>query len=421
MEILPNDDDWACFLDHDAMFTTTNWYNQLNELISSNSEIGAFGAMTNRVGYPPQLVGNIDLMSNDIEYHRNVGEHLYKNHYSELFFPKETTHYSGVFILLKKKTWKEINGFSEDGFLRVDNDFRLRLHKNKIKFAIARGVYVYHWYRFSDKYHEEESSDGHLGDRPYERLEILQKQYAEKKDELTLNDIFFFTEPWWTLKKKYKMIEQIPAYCLYMKDRENYIKNFFNGLNLDISFILGIDKNQININAMIDQEKIIKWPRLNEGRVACHLGHIKILETFLKSNKERCIIFEDDLCTSYEKDKINKHLENIFHNLPEDCDVLFLGYCHENCEEIVVENEYISRADDPRCRHAYSVNRHAAETIIHETSTMSENGDLMMGWLFQKNKLKAYLANHVMFEQNRHELGSKLGNVAAHSHCSELK
>ena len=104
MEILPNDDDWACFLDHDAMFTTTNWYNQLNELISSNSEIGAFGAMTNRIGYPPQLVGNIDLMSNDIEYHRNVGDHLYKNHYNELFFPKETTHYSGVFILLKKKT-----------------------------------------------------------------------------------------------------------------------------------------------------------------------------------------------------------------------------------------------------------------------------------------------------------------------------
>ena len=52
---------------------------------------------------------------------------------------------------------------------------------------------------------------------------------------------------------------------------------------------------------------------------------------------------------------------------------------------------------------------------------MSENGDLMMGWLFQKNKLRAYLANHVMFEQNRHELGSKLGNVATHSHCSELK
>ena len=33
MELLPNDDDWACFLDHDAIFTPATWYKQLNALI----------------------------------------------------------------------------------------------------------------------------------------------------------------------------------------------------------------------------------------------------------------------------------------------------------------------------------------------------------------------------------------------------
>ena len=72
MELLPNDDDWACFLDHDAMFTTSNWYHQLETIIKNNPDVGAFGARTNRVANTFQLVGNINLMSNDLEYHRNV-------------------------------------------------------------------------------------------------------------------------------------------------------------------------------------------------------------------------------------------------------------------------------------------------------------------------------------------------------------
>ena len=78
MEILPNDDDWACFIDHDAMFTTSNWMNQLHDIIHKNPSIGAFGARTNRVGYSWQLLGNIDVDNHDIKYHRAIGQHLQK-------------------------------------------------------------------------------------------------------------------------------------------------------------------------------------------------------------------------------------------------------------------------------------------------------------------------------------------------------
>ena len=33
MEMLPNDDDWGCFVDHDAMFTTPTWYNMINKIV----------------------------------------------------------------------------------------------------------------------------------------------------------------------------------------------------------------------------------------------------------------------------------------------------------------------------------------------------------------------------------------------------
>ena len=51
------DDDWACFLDHDAMFTTLDWYHQMESLIAEYPGAGCFTAMTNRVGNPAQIVG----------------------------------------------------------------------------------------------------------------------------------------------------------------------------------------------------------------------------------------------------------------------------------------------------------------------------------------------------------------------------
>jgi GT2 family glycosyltransferase len=160
MEILPNDDDWACFLDHDAMFTTDDWYKQLNDIIGREPSIGAFGCRTNRAGYKWQLVGNIDVDNHDIGYHRAIGKHLQNTHYyrtspgSLLGHNREPrpSRFSGVVILVKKSTWKRIGGFKQTGFLAVDDDLRHRLAKHNIQFAIMDGVYVYHWYRPDNPY-----------------------------------------------------------------------------------------------------------------------------------------------------------------------------------------------------------------------------------------------------------------------------
>lgn len=169
MESVPHDDDWVCFLDHDAMFTTDDWTPQLQHIINKNKDIGAFGARTNRVGYSWQLVGNIDIDNHDIEYHRKIGKHLQSMYYDQLSpgatfeIPNSKVskfsgslinepRFSGTLILVKKKIWSKIGGFKEEGFLEVDDDFRKRLSDNKIKFAIMDGVYVYHWYRANAPY-----------------------------------------------------------------------------------------------------------------------------------------------------------------------------------------------------------------------------------------------------------------------------
>ena len=68
MELLPNDDDWACFLDHDAMTTTVDWYKQLQDIIAENPSFDCFSAVTNRIGNPNQKVAKLK-PTHDIVYH----------------------------------------------------------------------------------------------------------------------------------------------------------------------------------------------------------------------------------------------------------------------------------------------------------------------------------------------------------------
>ena len=184
MELLPNNDDWGCFLDHDAMFTTKNWYHQLEDIIKKYPNIGAFGARTNRINSTYQLVGNIDVYNHDMFYHREIGEHIQKKYYYNLFAPDRNTAqrgFSGVLILIKKSQWKEMGGFKRHGFNHVDNDIRWRLEALGKPIYIMNGVYVYHWYKADDPY-----------ERCVDKFKELDKHYKNNNKPFNPSNIFLY-------------------------------------------------------------------------------------------------------------------------------------------------------------------------------------------------------------------------------------
>ena len=145
MEVV-DEDDWVCFLDHDAMFTTKYWYHQLNDIINKHPQVGVFSCMTNRIGNYPQKQQGIDNNNHDIKYHRSIGKEIHDTHYDKIITDHQNHLISGVIILINKKTWKSIGGFC-DGFLGVDNDIHKKCIKHNIPVGIMKGVYTYHWYR----------------------------------------------------------------------------------------------------------------------------------------------------------------------------------------------------------------------------------------------------------------------------------
>jgi len=159
VNLLPSDDDYACFVDGDTIFTTSDYGHTIDSAVRAYPDIGCFTCYTNRVCNKVQVVEGIDYDSNDIFYHRNVGnilQTIFGSTCVDITIPPEETktpmYISGVMIMIKKSLWKKIGGFKDlNAMLGVDN----MLHKDIIaaneKIYLMKGVYLYHWYRWPDK------------------------------------------------------------------------------------------------------------------------------------------------------------------------------------------------------------------------------------------------------------------------------
>jgi len=161
LDLLPNDNDFAVLLDHDACFTTYNWYKQLNGITNKYTECGCFVSMTNRIGCEWQRLYTPDSENwnnNDIYTHRIAGAELYANYYDDIKDVSKVDRgkvLGGVMILIKKSIWKKVGGFKEKGILGIDNQLHWDLMDIDEKVYLMKGVYLYHFYRgeTNDKSH----------------------------------------------------------------------------------------------------------------------------------------------------------------------------------------------------------------------------------------------------------------------------
>jgi len=143
--------EWACFLDHDAMFLHPDWYHDLTEAteVAEANGIGLMSCMTNRIGTESQLMRQYAPV-HDIKRLRQVARLRRTQCMVDLKQqPKivpEGQYISGVMLLVYKMAWEEMSGFA-DGFLGVDYDACDRMRLNNWRVGLLPGIMVYHWYR----------------------------------------------------------------------------------------------------------------------------------------------------------------------------------------------------------------------------------------------------------------------------------
>lgn len=155
IELIP-EEDYACFLDGDAMFLTTYFGKQLYDIVEKYPKCGVFTCRASRIGNKWQrsiMPWEADVWeSNDIAGHRHQAATVQKVHYLDITDVTQlgTDHpMGGVLILISKKAWRTVGGFA-DGILGVDNKLHWACIAKGEKVYLMEGVYVYHWYRGGD-------------------------------------------------------------------------------------------------------------------------------------------------------------------------------------------------------------------------------------------------------------------------------
>jgi GT2 family glycosyltransferase len=138
-------DDWACLLDHDAIWTTREWYKQLEEVTRAVPDAGMVTALQSR-GWQKWQIGAPEKHANnhDMAYHRTRGKELLG--VRTLLDVTETSGIAGVVMLISKRSWEAVGGFA-DGMYCVDHAMHFALARAGRRVYVHEGVYVYHWRR----------------------------------------------------------------------------------------------------------------------------------------------------------------------------------------------------------------------------------------------------------------------------------
>ena len=146
------DDAWVCFMDADTIPTTAFYGKIVEDIISDNPKVLAFTCVTNRIGCPWQLAEGADWSNDDMKYHREFGQKQHEKYGTKVVDMTGMNHpMSGLFMCIHKSVWNKIKGASADGMLGVDQDLHKRIRAAGEHVYLAKGLYMYHWYRGGDK------------------------------------------------------------------------------------------------------------------------------------------------------------------------------------------------------------------------------------------------------------------------------
>ena len=80
--------DWMCFIDGDAIHTTTWFGKRIEEVIKYNTEFDIFTCYTNRSICPNQVGPGSNWIDNDMLKHRELGESLWNLNKTKVIEPK---------------------------------------------------------------------------------------------------------------------------------------------------------------------------------------------------------------------------------------------------------------------------------------------------------------------------------------------
>jgi len=142
---LPNNC-YICLRDQDTLPLRSDWGNQIYEVIQANPEFQIIGCMTNRLRAPYQLAAGVFSNDPDISNHIEIANELWDDHNTLV---TDVPGVAGMCMIFHKSVWEQIK--FEENSIFFDKVFCDKARKLKMNIGVARGVYLFHLYRWGKK------------------------------------------------------------------------------------------------------------------------------------------------------------------------------------------------------------------------------------------------------------------------------
>jgi hypothetical protein len=142
---LPKD----CFVvlrDQDTLPLRSDWGAQIHAVIQANPDFQIIVCMTNRLRAPYQLAAGVFSNDSDISNHIEIANQLWDNYQTLV---TDVPGVAGMCMIFHKSVWEQIK--FEENSIFFDKQFCDKARKLKINIGVARGVYLFHLYRFGQK------------------------------------------------------------------------------------------------------------------------------------------------------------------------------------------------------------------------------------------------------------------------------
>jgi len=195
------------------------------------------------------------------------------------------------------------------------------------------------------------------------------------------------------------------CYVINLDKNENRLQKFTSnyvssGLkNEPFVRIKAIYGKEINYKDYISDKVEIK---MTPGMVGCFLSHLQLYDTILKCNKEYALVFEDD--ANIAKDLNLSMISSMFDSIPEDWDIILIGYDISNPIHKYEKFDGYLRMYNFWGTHAYFIKKTAAAKLLNLVKTPFTNQiDHVMGDLCKKGMLNVYgIPNCLVFQDSRY-------------------
>lgn len=143
------------------------------------------------------------------------------------------------------------------------------------------------------------------------------------------------------------------------------------------------------------------------GMIGCGLSHLFIWQDAVKKNYKNILVLEDDV---YFTDEFNEYLKNVMEEVPNDYDILYLGYKDSICEAPKdCSLNYIYKPHFPLLTHAMIISNKGLKKLLNLIVKIDNHIDWLIS--YQKQHLNIYasktkIVNQIWKSSNNSDLNN---------------